>query len=200
LDHLILPSRGLFLYMPFTALSAWYLVRNWRMDRCLLRQPEKVVLTSLFAAYLVYVSVVQSSVFSGYGPRYLLPILPYSCVILALYLRAREQAVATVLIGISLFIQMAGAQCGRDTANMFFEISLWLIRGPWLPMVDWLHRNTDVGSWMIRHGLPGAANPSGLLLMLGWCLLLLWTPYCLDRYRRQTGADGHRPQPPTLGE
>jgi hypothetical protein len=199
LDHLFLPSRGLFVYMPFTALCAWYLVRNWQTDRCSLAQPEKVVIAALYAVFLLYVSVVQSSVFSGYGPRYLLPILPYSCLILALYLRKQEQAVATVLIGSSLLVQMAGAQCGRDTANMFFEISLWVIRGPWLPMVDWLHGNTFVGAWMMRHGLQGTANSSGLLLMLCWCLLLLWTPYCLDRYRRKAEADGHLPRPPSLG-
>ena len=191
LDHLILPSRGLFVYMPFTALSLWYLARRRSTEASNLSRQERMYIWTLFGVYLLYVSVVQSSVFSGYGPRYLLPVLPYLCIVLGLYLRRREETAAIVLVGVSFFVQLVGAQCGRDTRNMFFEISLWMIRGPWLPVVDWLHGNTFIAGRLLRTASHGAASPAGLLVMLGWCLLMLWSPCLLNWIR-----DKQRPDSP----
>ncbi|NJL01298.1 MAG: hypothetical protein HC910_12340 [Spirulinaceae cyanobacterium SM2_1_0] len=182
--YLFSPEAGLFIYMPYIGMSVFYFLHHWRETRRL--QPaEKWFITFSFGFYLLLIGTIPATyLYSLFGPRYLLPMLPFFCVIFSLYLRRRELQLAVVLVGLSFVLNLAGAQLGNDTSSALLTLGVYAVKGPWLPVLDWLQ--SDFAT--ITGFSPSFVTPWGLLLMLAFCLTAIWLPYGLQRQR--PGASG----------
>jgi len=184
--HLVGIDRGLIPYMPFTlalfgygALRLWK--RGWHGVRSISRANIYMVL--IFVAYLLFAGIVQSSRFYIFGPRYLMPAIPFLCVLFAGLARRRHAALWVPLVVLSLYINIAGAQLGIGAPNVGFVAALYALRGPWFPMLDWLQ-----GDLATLVDLPDVITPYGPLLLLGWILAAIWGAY----WMRARGSERDR--------
>jgi hypothetical protein len=175
LEYLFSPQAGLFIYMPYAGLSVWYLVRFWRKE-LLLKRMEKVAIAAIFLSYCLFVIIIPAPyLFSLFGPRYLLPIIPFVCLLFALYLRWQDLQFAMILLALGFLINIGGTQLGNDTGNIFLTLSVYAIKGPWLPILDWLQTELPKTTGYS----PEFVSPYGLFAILGASLLVLWLPYLL---------------------
>ena len=85
-----------------------------------------------------------------------------------------ETNACIVAAGFSVYINTAGAQIGIRTDNVFHVVAVWLIRGPWLPMIDWIKIHMVSNTRFI----PTVITPYGLLWSMLFMLIMLWGP-CL---------------------
>lgn len=105
---LLSPGRSLFLYAPLTLAGLIALLRLWRRDRAaaafLLAYP---VLFLLFVAKMRHFDGGQS-----YGPRYLVPIVPFLVIPIALWFRdgvsRRARAIVIGVLAVSVLVQLPG--------------------------------------------------------------------------------------------
>lgn len=184
LDYLFSAKAGLFIYMPYAALSAWYFLRYWRSER-LLARIEKVAIAAFFASYFLFITLIPPSyLFHLFGPRYLLPLIPFVCLIFALYFRWQEHQLGIVLLVLGFAINISGTQLGNDTGNVFLTLAVYAIKGPWLPILDWLQKELPQSTGYS----PEFVSPYGLFLILLMGLLVLWLPYLLQK-RRDDGNE-----------
>lgn len=175
-DHLVTPKSGVFLYMPYTILSIWYIIKFWNKHR-ILGKEEKNIIVLIFLAYLLYASSLKSSIFSLFGPRYMLPVVPFLCLLFALYVGIKESAIAVFLASISFLINIGGAQIGVDTRNIIIHFATFIARGPWLPILNWVKENVT----QITGYSPEVLTPYGLFLLMFVCLSVIWIPYFLRK-------------------
>jgi len=177
--YLFSTEAGLLVYMPYAFLSVYYSLLYWREQGCL-RRAEKVALGAGFALYLLFIGTIPANyLYSLFGPRYLLPVVPFVALLFSLYVRRCDLQLATVLVGLAGLVNLAGAQLGNDTGNALLTVAVYLIKGPWLPILDWLQANlTNLTGFE-----PSFINPLGLLLALAGCLAAIWLPYWLQARR-----------------
>jgi hypothetical protein len=163
LPQLVSPGCGLFVFMPWAVLP--FLPGGFR-ERLRAFAPREVALAgSALLFFLLWVGILPSSQFCLYGPRYLLPIVPFLACAAVLALRSWPR-LGGALVTAGFLINLAGAQLGFPTDNAARTVAVWLLRGPWLPMVDWLRANWPQG--------PSMVTPYGLLLAWLTALAALW--------------------------
>ncbi len=174
-NHLVGLEAGLWIYMPYALLSVYYGLRYWREQRSL-RRGEKGVLALGFLLYLLFIGTIPPDyLYPLFGPRYILPVVPFTVLLFCLYVRRRELPWAGVLVAIALLVNLAGAQLGNDTNNALLTVGVYLVKGPWLPILDWLQVTLPT----LTNFSPSFVSPLGLLLALAGCLALIWLPYWL---------------------
>ncbi len=176
LDYLISPKAGLFLYLPYAILSIWYIIKFWNKEKFLGKE-EKIIILCTFIAYLLYATSLGSFMYTCFGPRYMLPVVPFVCLLLALYVGKKESTIATFLAGLGFLINIGGAQLGVDTGNVLLHFLLYLSRGPWLPILNWIKDNIA----KVSKYSPEILTPYGLFLLMFVCLLVIWMPYFLQK-------------------
>ncbi|MBE9117094.1 hypothetical protein IQ249_14425 [Lusitaniella coriacea LEGE 07157] len=177
LEYLFSYKTGLFIYMPYSLLSVWYMVRFWRNERRLI-EFEKRAIALIFLSYLLFIAIIPSTyLYPLFGPRYILPIVPFICLLFALYLRQQELQLGIILAALGFLINIGGTQLGNDTGNVFLTVATYLVKGPWLPALDWL----KVELPEITGYSPEFMSPYGLFFLLFICLLAIWIPYFLNR-------------------
>jgi hypothetical protein len=169
-QYLFSLKAGLFVYLPYSLLSVYYFVRFLRTS-AVLNSAEKRFIAALFGIYLIFLLVLPSRyLYSLFGPRYIAPVIPFMSILFALYWRSQEFKLGVILIAFSFLFNLAGAQLGNDPKNILATTVIYSLRGPWLPVVDWLQiqlpQATAVEIEILR--------PYGLLLLLGLVLGLLW--------------------------
>lgn len=178
LAYLFGPYSGFLLYMPFSLLAFWYLIGAfWKVIRKKedeaqpLMGKEITTIVAIVAIYLLYVSAIVAFD-NRFGPRYLLPIIPLLSIVFATFLKPRHIAIASLLVGLSFLVNIAGAEIGIGTSNVVFIVALYIARGPWLPILYWLQTDyAEIGP------LPDIVTPYGLFLLLFAGLAVIWVPY-----------------------
>lgn len=162
LPQLVSPGCGLFVFMPWAVLPFLPGVR----ERLRGFAPREVALaSSVLLFYLLWVGILPSSQFCLFGPRYLLPVVPFLAAAAVLALRSWPR-LGGALVAAGFLINLAGAQLGFPTDNAARTVAVWLLRGPWLPLVDWLRSN--------QPDLASLLTPYGLLLAWLATLAALW--------------------------
>ncbi|MDB9312513.1 hypothetical protein PN462_05300 [Spirulina sp. CS-785/01] len=167
------PEAGLFLYLPYTLLAVWYLFR-YRKEQKILSPLAKLTLIALGIGYFLFIMLIPPGyMFSLFGPRYLLPLIPFICIIVASYLSQRELQLTIILIAFGFFFNLAGAQLGNDTGNLFITVAVYIVHGLWFPVLTWIQTELTT----ISNFSPETINPLGLLTLLITSLVVLWLPY-----------------------
>lgn len=163
LPQLVSPGCGLFVFMPWAVLP--FLPGGFR-ERLRAFAPGEVALAaSALLGYILWVGILPSSQFCQFGPRYLLPVVPFLVAAAVLALRSWPR-LGGALVAAGFVINLAGAQLGFPTDNAVRTVAVWLLRGPWLPAVDWLRAHWPEG--------PSLVTPYGLLLAWLAVLAALW--------------------------
>lgn len=172
-SYLVLPSHGLIFFCPAAALGIGYLVWPPRGSRWPADQRLFALITVVM--YLFYVLFSFGAQFSQFGPRYLMPILPLAIVAFCVEAPSLRGPLVTMLMGISFYVNVAGAEQSFGTDNISHYIALYAVRGPWLPIVDWMS-SPEVTAARENAGvpLPEHTSPSGLFLLLFVVLVGLW--------------------------
>ncbi len=173
-QYLIYPKAGVFYYMPYTLAALWYLPSRKKMNQVGLFPEERFFIGLTFILYLIFVSV-QPSPFTAFGPRYMLPLFPLICMACAIYVNPFQNLIITGLIFWGFLGAVAGAELGVDTGNIFITAGAWLLRGPWLPILDWI--KTDALKGMAYY--PDVLTSYGLFFVLFACLACVWLPVFL---------------------
>src|SRR5262249_8796588 len=122
LDNTVLPTQGLIWFMPFTLLGACYVARGAVRGGREERAAAAVVLL-----YLVYTLFNISAMMTQFGPRYLMPALPFLVLAFCRDLSPPWYQLGGVLAGASFFINLAGAQLGYGTANLPAYLGLYVL-------------------------------------------------------------------------
>jgi hypothetical protein len=178
MDYLLLPGQGFFAYMPYAILALWYSVRASKAA-VPLRAPERWWLYSVMAAYVLFISLFQMSECPIFGPRYLMPIVPFVCLLLALYLPRRWSWAAVSLVGWGVLANVAGAEMGVGSANILRTVAAWLFRGPWLPVFSWI--GSEASGIQIHRADPIHVSSAGLFLLMAAMVAVIWLPPILRR-------------------
>lgn len=150
-ELLFRPYRGLFPFTPVLALSGYGLVRMLAERR---RRAEAVLFGAIFLLFLL-----MNSAFNGwhggssFGPRYLIPALPFLALPMALAF-ARFRLLSVALAGVSVAVMGVVTAVGPHV-----EVTL---RRPasehYLPLA--LGRTVEVGGFSLRG--PVSAHPMGV--------------------------------------
>lgn len=156
------PGCGLFVFMPWALLA---LLPGRSRARLPFSVRESTLLGACCVLYLLWVSILPSFQYCLYGPRYLLPIVPMLVFLAILRLDAWPR-LGGALLTAGFLINLAGAQIGVPTDNAARTVALYLLRGPWLPVVDWLQSRGPDG--------PEIVTPYGLLMLWAAVLAALW--------------------------
>jgi hypothetical protein len=176
-DYLFTPKAGFFIYMPYAGLATWYFIRFWS-EKQYFNRLEKLAIASIFITYSLFITVIPARyLYSLFGPRYLLPLVPFACLIFAIYLRRQEVQLGIILMAIGFIFNIAGAQLGNDTGNIFLTLSVYAIKGPWLPILDWLQKEL----FPTTGYSPEFVSPYGLFWLLLVGLFVLWFPLTVNR-------------------
>ena len=163
LPQLFSPSCGLFIFMPWTALA--FLPLRSRAPLRPFVSRERTLAGASCLLYLLWVGILPSSQFCLFGPRYLLPLVPFLACAAVLRLEAWPR-LGAVTMAAALLVNLAGAQIGVPTHNVAQTVAVYLLRGPWLPVVDWIGVHWPDG--------PAIVTPYGLLLLWLAALAALW--------------------------
>jgi hypothetical protein len=183
LPQLVGADCGLFAFMPWAVIVL--LPSRSRGERRWFTSRETVLLGSMTVLYLLWVSILPSFRFCLFGPRYLLPIVPLLACVAILKLDAWPKLGALTLTA-GFLINLAGAQLGIPTDNVAKTIAVYLLRGPWLPVVEWLRTNWPQG--------PQIVTPYGLLMLWVASLAAL---LLLGRGETQSGSSAVAEGTPT---
>jgi hypothetical protein len=182
--QLISPSQGVLCYMPYVLLLLW-----GKTLRSIFSRRESIFLVACVTFYFLWSILVSFSRFNIFGPRYLLPAVPFLCLTASLSISRAPRWVAGPLLGFGFLANAAGAQLGFSTANLFSTVAVFVLRGPWLPVIDWLG-----GDFASATGhAPTIVTPYGLLLLLVGAQTSIWTAYYLSR-RRHGQTFGNVPE------
>ena len=171
LDQTVLPTHGLIFFLPFSLLALLFLFSSRGIE--ILSKAELKMIQGTVAIYALYVLFNASSLNTQFGPRYLMPVFPFLALIFAIYLQPRWLQAGMVLAGMSLFINLAGAQLGYGTNNIFEYIGLYVYRGPWIPMFDWMKSPLAATT---GYSFPQFTSTLGPMLLVLFLLLILWIP------------------------
>jgi hypothetical protein len=166
LPELLSLDCGLLVFMPWTALAL--LPARSGMDDDPMPPRETWLIGSMVILYLLWVSILPSFRFCLFGPRYLMPFLPALAGSAVLRLRSWPRLGGAVLAA-GFLINLAGAQVGIPTDNVIRTVAVYLLRGPWLPVVTWIQNNWKEG--------PQIVTPYGFLLLwiVSLAALFLWS-------------------------
>lgn len=159
LPQIVSLDCGLLVFMPWTVL-ALLPDRSRNRDRPFLSR-ETTFLGAAVVLYLLWVAILPSFRFCQFGPRYLLPVVPFLTVLAVLKLGSWPR-LGAALMAAGFLINLAGAQVGIPTDNVARTVAVYLLRGPWLPFVEWMQTSLPEG--------PRIVTPYGLLLL--WALAL----------------------------
>jgi hypothetical protein len=177
-EYLVSLKAGMFVYMPYAILAVWYIIRHFKENK-LLERLEKNAIILNFLLYFLLIGLLPSPyLYSLFGPRYLLPVIPFICIIFALYVGWKELNIAVALTALSFFTNTAGAQMGIDTNNIIVIVATYIIKGPWLPVLNWIESDLK----KVSGYSPDVIVPYGLLFFLMVCLVAIWLPYILFNY------------------
>lgn len=175
LSHLVSPGKGLFIYMPFTIAVFWYVGRKFfaSVGENNIKWPGRdFYMIAIFVAYLFWVGATKASEFNIFGPRYLMPAVPFLCILFAVHTRKKHLSILAALVALSFYVNVAGAQLGIGVPNVGFLSALYAVRGPWFPILTWLKQTyAAVGN------VPEIITPYGLLVILIIGLAVIWWPY-----------------------
>ncbi|MBD2579765.1 hypothetical protein [Oscillatoria sp. FACHB-1406] len=176
-EYLFSAKAGLFIYMPYAGLSLWYFLVNWHNDKYLSIW-EKRGIFILFCCYFAFICLLPPQyLYPLFGPRYLLPIIPFICLIFVLYFRKQDVQLGMILLAIAFLINIGGTQLGNDTGNVFLTVAVYALKGPWLPILDWLQKELPKASGYS----PEFVSPYGLFAIMLLGLVVLWLPCKLKR-------------------
>jgi len=175
LDHLTGLRRGLFLFMPFTVAAfayGGYEVYRRRAKPYVGGSSHITYMLVISVAYLLFAGAAKSSHFAFFGPRYLLPAIPFLCIILGVCARRAHAPLLLLLSIVSLWINIGGAQIGTWTSNPVVPAATYAIRGPWFPILTWIQ-----DSLVTITSIPRIITPFGLLAMLLVGIIVIWAPH-----------------------
>ena len=115
---LVSPGRSLFLYSPIALVGLGALAGLWRSDRA----TASLFVGTLGILLLFYGSLGFWDADRSYGPRYLVPALPYLCIPLALWFRrsAQDGVRRTVVAAAVAQCRYPGSRC----AARLFKVRL----------------------------------------------------------------------------
>jgi hypothetical protein len=159
LPQIVSLDCGLLVFMPWTLLAVLPFRSPDRGRPFTTR--ETTLLGSAVVLYLLWVSILPSFRFCLFGPRYLLPIVPFLACLAVLKLGSWPR-LGAALLAAGFLINLAGAQIGIPTDNVARTVAVYLLRGPWLLFVEWMRTNWPEG--------PRIVTPYGLLLL--WAVVL----------------------------
>jgi hypothetical protein len=174
-NKLVFYARALIFYAPIFPLGLFglsYIPRDLR------REPHFLALVAMMIVIAVYVFNIDTEGAYQFGPRYLLPAMPFACLGLVGYsylLRTSERRLAGVVIVlagalsfvINLVGALQGAMCCPDGSNVFLNHVAAIRRGEL--------RSHPLFSWLL---VPLALSMA----------LFLWTVVAMRR-RRQGGLN-----------
>jgi hypothetical protein len=194
LDQIILPGHGLIAYSPFTALAGWYLVRAKARSHAHPDAGSPVsVHTWRFAlaiviAYLIFALINYGSRNTYFGPRYLMPIVPFLVWAFCIGAPSLRAPWPVALAGVSFYVGVAGAQLSFGSGNVFKLCTLYFLRAPWIPFFTWARDPIVQESGLI---IPPLATPNGSLIFIAFMLAIIWLPFVLQRKPPATDDQRH---------
>lgn len=187
LDNTLLPTQGLFWFMPFSIMALYYLAK-----KTIRGSAEDKTAAAIVAIYFVYLLFNVSAQYSQFGPRYFIPALPFLVLAFCRDLPPTYFQVGGLLAGLSFFVNLAGAQLGYGTFNLPEYLALYVLRGPWLPIFDWFRSPAFTSSgWKP----PQIGSPFGPMLLLLGAIISVWLPFLLKPPRLVMNAkrEAHLP-------
>lgn len=163
------PYRGLFTYSPVLIIAVYALARRIR-DRSNVCRLEWRIILAVFLFQFLFNSAMETFWSGGYvwGPRYLMPLLPFLMIPLGLAFRQTPALVIIGLGALSILIDWSGVQY-IVSQNAFGPISLFLITGPTTQFYQFIdmYIKTYTG-WNI------VISPLGGFILLAVMLTGLW--------------------------
>lgn len=121
---------------------------------------------TLAVGFFLWTLILPSYRFAIFGARYLIPVLPLAACAAVLRLAAWPRTVTAAMLA-GAIVNVSGAQLGTPTRDVLVTVVLWVLRGPWLPSVEWLRSLGESG--------PAIVTPYGILL--AWAIAsgaVLW--------------------------
>ncbi|MCW6038803.1 hypothetical protein K4A83_21390 [Spirulina subsalsa FACHB-351] len=172
--YLFSPQAGLFIYMPYFTLAMVYLLHH-NHQRLYFKHNEKRYIFGVFIAYSFFLLALPASYlqYTLFGCRYIIPLVPLLCLTFALHFRPPHYHLGIALIALGFLINLAGAQQGYDTDNIIIYTLIYIFRGAWFPLLDWL----QTGLPEDFNTLPSVLNPSGIVFLLLLFLMVIWWSY-----------------------
>lgn len=171
-QHLFSLQAGLLFFWPASCLMCGYLMLLWSRENRMTKL-EKTFIVTLTVGCLFSIAVIpQAYIVTRFGPRYLLPVLPLFCLVVATYFPRRPSGVAIALLGWGFFINLAGAQRGELATNALQYGLTYLLQIPSFPMLQWIQNQVAL---VERFNLQ-SIQPGGLLIIWLGILLAIWFP------------------------
>ena len=119
---LVSPGRSLFLYSPIALVGLGALARLWRSDRA-----TALLFAGILGILLLfYGSLGFWDADRSYGPRYLVPVLPYLCISLSLWFhRSPQRGVRRAVMAVAVFsavVQVPGVLLDFSKAGYAVDV------------------------------------------------------------------------------
>lgn len=116
LQMLIFPSKGLFFYHPILIFSFIGLVYTYKKSKT-----ESILILFLFVLFLVLIpfqALIWWGAFSGFGLRYMLPVIPFLMIPLVNVFRKIDLKILILPLCFSIFVNFLLLQHGEDAISM----------------------------------------------------------------------------------
>ncbi|MEE2708830.1 MAG: hypothetical protein VYA69_04460 [Gemmatimonadota bacterium] len=163
------PYRGLFIYSPVLIVAVYILFRRIR-DKNDTYRLEWRIIWAVFLLQFLFNSTMLTFWSGGYvwGPRYLMPLLPFLMIPLGLAFRSIPSPVIISLGTLSILINWTGVQY-IVSQNPFNSIGMFLLSGPTTQFYEFLKEYFKTYTeWEV------AVSPFGGYLLLGILLTAIW--------------------------
>jgi hypothetical protein len=147
-EKLVFYSSMVIVYVPVCAIGLFGLTYYPRVFK---RKPAYLTLVALMVVLMVYILNIDTRGHCQFGPRYLLPAMPFAClgVVGYTYLSTKGErwfaGIIVALVSVTSFVinlvgAMQGAMCCPDGQNAFGNQLSQLIRGHLhsFPLAPWL--------------------------------------------------------------
>jgi hypothetical protein len=161
--------RGIFTYSPVLIPAMYILFKRLRNPTDPYRYDWIIISAGFFLQFLFNSAMIDF--WSGgyvFGPRYLMPIIPFLMIPLGLAFQEMPFRLMIVLGGLSLLINWAGVQY-IVSQSAFGSIAVFILSGPTTQLYQFLDKYFKTyGEWDI------AISPAGGFLLLGVALTLFW--------------------------